>query len=76
MEGDELDSDVRESRGERPGRHEEEGGGRACLVGLADWGLDGGGSGWEGGLKVADEGFVGEEGMEGWCRDVDRRRDG
>lgn len=76
MEGDKLDSDVRKSRGERPGRHEEERGGRACLVSLANWGLDGGGNGGEGGLKVGDEGFVGEKGMKGLCRDVDRRRDG
>lgn len=40
---DELDADVGEGRGgEGPRGHEEEGRGGACLVGLANWGLDGG----------------------------------
>lgn len=41
MEGDKLDADVRERRGVGPRWHEEERGGRACLVGMANWGLDG-----------------------------------
>lgn len=42
-------------------------------MGMAEGRLDGGGERWEGGLEVADEGFVGDEGVEcgggdeDWC---------
>lgn len=41
---------------------------------MAKWGFNGGSESWKGRLKVVDEGFVGEKGMEsgggdedGWC---------
>lgn len=43
-------------------------------MGMAKWGFNGGSEGGEGRLKVVDEGFVGEKGVEsgggdenGWC---------
>lgn len=47
MIGYQLYTDVRKRGGLRPGGHQEERGGRACLVGMTDWALDGGGKRWE-----------------------------
>lgn len=43
---------------------------------VADGRLDDGGERWEGGFEVADEGFVGDEGVEGGGGYEDWRRCG
>lgn len=42
MVSDKLDANVGEGRGERKGGHEEERRGSGSLVGVSNWGLDGG----------------------------------
>lgn len=61
MIGYQLYTDVRKRGGLRPGRHQEERGGRACLVSMTDWALDGGGERRESDLQVLDEGYVGQK---------------
>lgn len=45
-------------------------------MGVAERGLDGGGERWQGGLEVADEGFVGDERVECGGGDENWRRGG
>lgn len=71
MDGGQLYADVWEGGGEGPGRHEEEGGGGARVVSVADWGCDLGG---EGGVEVADEGVVRQVAAECGGGNEDRGR--